>query len=51
MRPGEIDPDAGLRPSFEAPPLTCDSHFHVFGPPEKYPYGADLRYPPPLAPL
>jgi 2-pyrone-4,6-dicarboxylate lactonase len=51
MLPGEIDPDAGLKPSFEAPPLACDSHFHVFGPPEKYPYGTDLRYQPPLAPL
>jgi predicted TIM-barrel fold metal-dependent hydrolase len=31
--------------------LICDSHFHVFGPAERYPYGADLRYKPPLAPL
>jgi 2-pyrone-4,6-dicarboxylate lactonase len=38
-------------PVFRAPPLSCDSHFHVFGPAEKYPYGSDLRYPPPLAPL
>ncbi len=36
---------------FKAPPLSCDSHFHVFGPADRYPYGADLRYPPPLAPL
>jgi predicted TIM-barrel fold metal-dependent hydrolase len=38
-------------PDFKAPPLSCDAHFHVFGPPERYPYGADLRYKPPLAPL
>ncbi len=38
-------------PEFEAPPLSCDSHFHVFGPAEMYPYGTDLRYKPPLAPL
>ncbi|MGZ8154108.1 MAG: amidohydrolase family protein [Burkholderiales bacterium] len=38
-------------PLFKAPPLSCDSHFHVFGPAEKYPYGADLRYQPPLAPI
>jgi 2-pyrone-4,6-dicarboxylate lactonase len=38
-------------PVFRAPPLSCDSHFHVFGPAEKYSYGSDLRYPPPLAPL
>jgi 2-pyrone-4,6-dicarboxylate lactonase len=38
-------------PEFRAPPLACDSHFHVFGPAARYPYGSDLRYPPPLAPL
>jgi 2-pyrone-4,6-dicarboxylate lactonase len=30
----------------------CDSHFHVFGPPDKYPArDPKLRYQPPLAPL
>jgi 2-pyrone-4,6-dicarboxylate lactonase len=29
--------------------MRCDAHFHVFG--EGYPYGADLRYKPPHAPL
>ena len=29
----------------------CDSHFHVFGPEERYPYSSDLRYTPPSAPL
>jgi predicted TIM-barrel fold metal-dependent hydrolase len=38
-------------PAFRAPPLSCDCHFHVFGPADRYPYGTDLRYPPPLAPL
>jgi len=38
-------------PAFKAPPLSCDSHFHVFGPAERYPYGTDIRYKPPLAPL
>ena len=38
-------------PDFRAPPLSCDSHFHVFGPAERYSYGSDLRYAPPLAPL
>jgi 2-pyrone-4,6-dicarboxylate lactonase len=38
-------------PSFRAPSFSCDSHFHVFGPAGRYPYGADLRYRPPLAPL
>jgi 2-pyrone-4,6-dicarboxylate lactonase len=40
-----------VEPAFKAPPLSCDCHFHVFGPAERYPYGADLRYPPPVAPL
>ena len=38
-------------PVFKAPALSCDCHFHVFGPAGHYPYGSDLRYPPPLAPL
>ena len=39
------------KPAFRAPPLSCDAHFHVFGPAERYPYGTDIRYQPPLAPL
>ena len=39
------------QPAFKAPPLSCDCHFHVFGAAERYPYGADLRYAPPSAPL
>ena len=38
-------------PAFSAPPLSCDSHFHVFGPPGRYAYGKDIRYQPPYAPL
>lgn len=38
-------------PAFTAPPLSCDCHFHVFGPAGMYPYGTDLRYKPPHAPL
>src|SRR5512147_30641 len=38
-------------PQFKAPPGSCDAHFHVFGSAERYPYGADLRYQPPHAPL
>jgi 2-pyrone-4,6-dicarboxylate lactonase len=36
---------------FKAMPPSCDSHFHVFGPAEKYPYGSEPRYKPPAAPL
>lgn len=39
------------KPAFVSPPNACDAHFHVFGPSEIYPYGADLRYKPPYAPL
>jgi 2-pyrone-4,6-dicarboxylate lactonase len=39
------------QPDFTSPPGGCDAHFHVFGPRERYPYGGDLRYTPPLAPL
>ena len=39
-------------PDFQSPPSGCDSHFHVFGPPERYPHSqSDLRYAPPFAPL
>ena len=38
-------------PAFLAPRGACDAHFHVFGPADRYPYGSDLRYAPPLAPL
>ncbi len=38
-------------PEFRAMPLSCDCHFHVFGPAERYPYGSGLRYVPPSAPL
>ena len=41
-------------PAFRAPPLSCDAHFHVFGPGDRYPHGGvneRLRYQPPLAPL
>jgi len=39
------------QPEFRSPPGGCDAHFHVFGPAQRYPYGSDLRYTPPLAPL
>jgi predicted TIM-barrel fold metal-dependent hydrolase len=45
------DPDAGLEPALAAPPNACDSHFHVFGIPEKYAYGTDIRYKPPYEPI
>ena len=45
------DPDAGFESAFAAPPNACDAHFHVFGLPEKYAYGTDIRYKPPYEPV
>src|SRR5882724_8008252 len=45
------DPDAGVEPAYTVPEHACDAHFHVFGPQDRYPYGADLRYKPPHEPL
>ena len=42
---------AEAAPAFKAPAQSCDSHFHVFGRPGQYPYGSDIRYTPPHAPL
>ena len=39
------------QPEFKSPAGGCDAHFHVFGPAQRYPYGSELRYTPPLAPL
>lgn len=41
--------DLNEKVAFKAPALTCDSHFHVFGKADKYPYAGDLRYVPPVA--
>jgi 2-pyrone-4,6-dicarboxylate lactonase len=50
--PAHQDPDDGLEPAFAAPQHACDAHFHIFGPPDKYPHvTADLRYAPPDAPI
>jgi 2-pyrone-4,6-dicarboxylate lactonase len=47
-----VTPHQEGEPDFQSPPLGCDSHFHVFGPPGRYPCNpSDLRYAPPLAPV
>jgi predicted TIM-barrel fold metal-dependent hydrolase len=39
------------RPKVPLPPGACDTHAHVFGPAERFPYAADRSYTPPDAPL
>jgi 2-pyrone-4,6-dicarboxylate lactonase len=46
--------DHDVAPLFRAPPQSCDAHFHIFGPADRYPHGGvneKLRYAPPVAPL
>src|SRR5580704_2025192 len=46
--------DHDVAPLFKAPPRSCDAHFHIFGPAERFPHGGvneKLRYAPPFAPL
>jgi predicted TIM-barrel fold metal-dependent hydrolase len=45
-------PDPNTRvPKYRAPRNACDSHCHIFGPGDQYPYAADRSYTPPDAPL
>ena len=38
-------------PRFTPPPHSCDTHFHVFGPPEQFAFVSTHEYTPPAAPL
>jgi predicted TIM-barrel fold metal-dependent hydrolase len=46
--PGPLEP---VRPKNPPPPKSCDTHAHVFGPSDRFPYAADRSYTPPDAPL
>lgn len=47
-----MPPDPNPRkPSFAPPPNSCDTHFHIFGPPEKFSFASTRQYTPPAAPL
>ena len=39
------------RPKVPPPPKACDTHAHVFGPADRFPYADDRSYTPPDAPL
>ena len=45
-------PDPNTRkPGYTPPRNSCDTHFHVFGPPEQFPFLSTHEYTPPAAPL
>jgi 2-pyrone-4,6-dicarboxylate lactonase len=47
-----MPPDPNTRkPRFTPPPNACDTHFHIFGPPEIFPFLSMHEYTPPAAPL
>jgi 2-pyrone-4,6-dicarboxylate lactonase len=47
-----LPPDPNTRkPCFTPPTNSCDTHFHVFGPPEIFPFLSTHEYTPPAAPL
>ena len=39
------------KPGFTPPPDSCDTHFHIFGPPDNFPFAPTRQYTPPAAPL
>ena len=39
------------KPKMAVPPGSWDSHFHIFGPPHRFPYADTRRYSPPTAPI
>ncbi len=50
--PDCLGPDPRPDPlAFRPPPGACDTHFHVFGPSDRFPYAPDRRYTPPDSPL
>ena len=47
-----LPPDPNTRPPSRAlPVIACDTHFHIFGPHDKFPLSVKRRYTPPCAPF
>ena len=51
MIPACLPPRPVSRPKVPLPPNACDTHAHVFGPSDRFPYADDRSYTPPDAPL
>src|SRR5271156_3968121 len=51
MIPACLAPREVTRPKVPPPPNACDTHAHVFGPADLFPYADDRSYTPPDAPL
>jgi len=51
MIPACLPPRPVSRPKVPLPPGACDTHAHVFGPSDRFPYADDRSYTPPDAPL
>ena len=50
--PVSLPPDPNTRvPRWTVPKGACDTHAHVFGPPDIFPYYEERRYTPPAAPV
>src|SRR5215475_8100732 len=50
--PVSLPPDPNTRaPGWSVPAGACDTHAHIFGPPDLFPYADDRRYTPPAAPI
>ena len=47
-----MPPDPNPRkPRVELPRNSCDTHFHIFGPPNEFPFAETRQYEPPAAPI
>jgi 2-pyrone-4,6-dicarboxylate lactonase len=51
IAPPCLPPREVTRPNVPPPPDACDTHAHVFGPADLFPYAGDRSYTPPDAPL
>jgi predicted TIM-barrel fold metal-dependent hydrolase len=51
MIPACLPPREVTPPKAPLPPNACDTHAHVFGPSDRFPYADDRSYTPPDAPL